>query len=55
MTPEDKKKLIQACKLIKQVFPNMYGNVKFNLSPERRKININIEQSFIFSYNEDDE
>lgn len=55
MTIEDKKKLIKACKLVKEVFPNMWGNVKFNLSPERQKININIEESFIFNYNENDE
>ena len=55
MTEEDKKKLIRACKLVKEVFPNMWGNVKFNLNPERQKININIEQSLIFNYNEDDE
>lgn len=55
MEQEDKKKLIKACKLVKDVFPNMYGNVKFNLNPERQKVNINIEQSMIFNYNEDDD
>lgn len=47
MTPEQKKKLIQACKLIKQVFPDMSGGVRFNLHPERQKVNINIEHSVI--------
>ena len=45
MTAEDNKKLIKACKLIKEVFPNMCGNVKFNLHPEREKVNCNIEYS----------
>ena len=45
MTVEDKKKLIQACKLVKEVFPDMCGNVKFNLHPEREKVNCNIEYS----------
>ena len=47
MTVEDKKKLIQACKLVKEVFPNMSGNVKFNLHPEREKVNMNVEYSVI--------
>ena len=47
MTAEDKKKLIQACKLIKKVFPNMCGNIKFNLHPEREKVNVNVGYSII--------
>lgn len=52
MTTEDKKKLIKACKLVKEVFPDMYGNVRFNLHPEREKVNCNIEYSFIIQSNE---
>lgn len=47
MTAEDKKKLIKACKLVKEVFPDMLGNIRFNLHPEREKINCNIEYSFM--------
>ena len=45
MTAEDKKKLIQACKLIKQVFPNMCGNIKFHLHPEQQKVIIGVDYS----------
>lgn len=45
MTAEDKKKLIKACKLVKEVFPNMCGNVKFNLHPEQQKVIINVDYS----------
>ena len=47
MTSEDKKKLIQACKLIKEVFPNFCGNINFNLHPEREKVNVNVGYSII--------
>lgn len=52
MTAEDKKKIIKACKLIKEVFPNLCGNVKFNLHPEREKVNVNVGYSFIIEPNE---
>ena len=52
MTPEDKKKLIQACKLVKEVFPNMSGNVRFNLTNGREKVNLNVEYSLIIQYGE---
>ena len=45
MTAKDKKKLIQASRLVKEVFPDMCGNVKFNLHPEREKVNYNVEYS----------
>ena len=45
MTAEDKKKLIKACKLVREVFPDMSGNVKFNLAKGREKVNMNIEYS----------
>ena len=47
MTTEDKKKLINACKLVKEVFPDMCGNVRFNLHTEREKVNCNIEYSIM--------
>lgn len=52
MTAEDKKKLIQACKLVKEVFPNMSGNIKFNLHPQREKVNCNIEYSVMIQPDE---
>ena len=45
MTAEDNKKLIKACKLVKEVFPDMNGNIRFNLRSEREKVNCNIEYS----------
>lgn len=45
MTAEDKKKLIKASKLVKEVFPVMCGNVKFNLAKGRKKVNMNVEYS----------
>lgn len=47
MTAEDKKKLIQAYKLVKEVYPDMTGNVRFNLHSEREKVNCNIEYSIM--------
>ena len=52
MTVEDKKKLIKACKLIKEVFPEMSGNVKFNLVKEREKVNMNVGYSIIIDPDE---
>lgn len=52
MTAEDKKKLIQACKLVREVFPDMSGNVKFNLAKGREKVNMNVEYSMIIQYGE---
>ena len=47
MTEEDKKKLIKSCKLVKEVFPNMCGNIQYNLTRDRRKVNMNISYSLI--------
>lgn len=45
MTAENKKKMIKACKLVKEVFPDICGNVRFNLHPEREKVNYNVTYS----------
>ena len=45
MTADDEKKIEKANRLIKEVFPNMCGNVRFNLHPERVKVNVNVEYS----------
>lgn len=52
MTAENKKKLIQACKLVKEVFPDMCGNVRFNLAKGREKVNMNVEYSVIIQPDE---
>ena len=52
MTAEDKKKLIKACKLVREVFPDMNGNVKFNLAKSREKVNMNVEYSVMIQPNE---
>lgn len=52
MTAEDKKKLIQACKLVRKVFPDMNGNVRFNLAKGREKVNMNIEYSVMIDQKE---
>lgn len=52
MTAEDKKKIVQACKLVREVFPDMSGNVKFNLAKGREKVNMNIEYSIMIDQKE---
>ncbi len=52
MTQEDKKKLIKACKLVREVFPDMSGNVKFNLAKGREKVNMNVEYSVMIQPDE---
>lgn len=52
MTKDDKKKLIQACKLVKEVFPNMCGNIRYNLTKERQKVNMNISYSLMIDSEE---
>lgn len=52
MTTEDKKKIIKACKLVREVFPDMTGNVKFNLAKGREKVNMNVEYSVIIQPDE---
>jgi len=49
---EDKKKLIKACKLVKEVFPDLSGNVQFNLAKGREKVNMNVGYSIIIQPDE---
>ena len=42
ITPEQKKKLAEIGKQVRELFPNMYGSVRFNLCPTRELTNINI-------------
>lgn len=52
MTAEDKKKLIKACKLVKEVFPDMGGYLRINLHPERVKPHYNIYKTGYFTNKE---
>lgn len=47
MTAEDEKKLVKACKLVKEIFPNMCGYVRFHLHPEQRKVICKVEYSIM--------
>jgi len=38
MTVEDEKKIEQAHRLIKKVFPNITGSFEFHLQPEQKKV-----------------
>ena len=47
MTDDQKQKLLQVGKLLQAMYPDMHGSVRFNLQPERKEVNVNIEQSLI--------
>ena len=48
MTEEQKKKLVEIGKEVKTVFStDFHGSVRFNLHPNKRSVNMNIEQSLI--------
>lgn len=42
MTPEQKKKLTDIGRQVRELFPDMYGSVRFNLKPGRKESNVNI-------------
>lgn len=42
MTPEQKKQLAEIGKKVRELFPDMYGWVRFNLNPSRKSVNVNI-------------
>lgn len=42
MTPEQKSKLSDIGKEVRELFPDMYGSVRFNLKPNRKETNVNI-------------
>ena len=44
MTDEQKDNLAKAGQLVKEAFPQMYGSVKFNLSPNQKKIKVKYEE-----------
>ena len=45
MTDDQKNKLLQINELLRMMFPDLHGSVRFNLQPERKEVNVNIEQS----------
>lgn len=47
MTKEQERKLAEIGAQIAELFPDIYGSVRFNLSPNRKDVNINIEYSMI--------
>ncbi|NQT03370.1 MAG: hypothetical protein HQ580_15185 [Planctomycetes bacterium] len=47
MTDEQEGKLTKAAQLVKQAFPNTYGSVKFNLSPDKKKVKVKVEADLI--------
>lgn len=48
MTPEQEKEVITIGRKLQEIFPKMYGSIKFNLSPERKNVNINIAENKCF-------
>lgn len=42
MTPEQKKRLAEIGKQVRELFPDMYGWVRFNLNPSRKSVNVNV-------------
>ena len=46
-TPEQNKRLREMCKEVKEMFPDFYGSVRFNLNPKDKRFNINIVENII--------
>jgi hypothetical protein len=42
MTPEQKKEVKKIGKQLQDIFPDMFGNIRFNLAPGRKEVNANI-------------
>lgn len=42
MTPEQKKELAKIGVKVREIFPDMYGSVRFNLKPGRKESNVNV-------------
>lgn len=54
MTKEQLEKLNAIGRQIQEICPQMYGSIRFNLQPARKNTNINVEQSFILDYTEEE-
>lgn len=47
MIPEQKKEVKKIDKKLKELFPDFYGSIKFNLTPNSKKMNINVTENLI--------
>ena len=47
MTNEQREKLAAIGKQIQEILLDFHGNIRFNITPERKIVNFNLEQSFI--------
>jgi len=47
MTNEQREKLVAIGKQIQEILLDFHGNIRFNITPERKIVNFNLEQSFI--------
>lgn len=42
MTSEQKRRLTKIGEQVRELFPDMYGWVRFNLNPSRKSVNVNV-------------
>ena len=54
ITKEQRRLLAIAGSLVKKAFPNVAGNVRFNLFPSRKKVNTNVDFSLSLMLEYDD-
>jgi len=47
MTPEQKKEIKKIDSKLKELFSDFYGSIKFNLTPNSKKTNINVIENQI--------
>ena len=52
ITKEQRRLLSMAGNLVRKAFPEMAGNVKYNLFPGRKKVNVNVAFSTIIDYDD---
>ncbi len=47
LTAEQRKEIESMDRKLKELFPDFYGSVRFNLSPKVKKPNINVVENII--------
>lgn len=47
LTPEQKKEIETIDRKLKELFPDFYGSVRFNLAPRIKKPNINVIENIV--------
>ena len=47
MTPVQKKKVKWIDRELKEIFPDFYGSIRFNLAPPNKKYNVNVVENII--------